>query len=194
MQQWNEAQWAQRCAPYGRDYGWLRAAAQQYGGQVQSLGVAVGVFFAPRDGQDLGAQYGLEAGQTLCFLLEAAAERQPTAVREKLPRMAAEHGQETLLAKKEPPCLFAVPVASGRAALGWQLGLRLQAIRPLVLLRPFYLFRAAGALPTHGELCCVPLADTHRLGCLLDSGWVGISERPATQEAVLQRGDAADAD
>ncbi len=165
--------------PYGRDYAWLPGALQLYTASVHT-GDGVGlVSFIPQPGQgirgDLGWQYGLAPGQTLHFLLEDPADPAPLAA------------WAPLLPADAPGQWYGIPVKTGRPALGWQLGLYLGAVRPLAMLRPFYLFTAAEHLAAQGPLRRVPQADTRRLGKLLDTGWAGVGHCPTAGEILLQK-------
>ena len=167
-------QWQRLAQRYGRDYGWLAAARDMFDSSTRQTEGAACVTLAPQGQTDFGMQYGLAPGLTLHFLLEepdAAQAERPLAF-ERLPS-----GEERVC----------IPVKTGRAALGWQLGLRLDAIRPLALLRPFYLFCSPQAAPSGGELRRCPLEDARRLGRLLDNGWVGIDRCALTQEVLLQK-------
>ena len=169
MEQWHRL--AQR---YGRDYSWLAAALDMYGGGVRQTDRAACVTLPPQNGLDFGMQYGLAPGLTLHFLLEDPDTEE--ADRLLLP--------ERKLTVRERLC---IPAKTGRAALGWQLGMRLDAIRPLALLRPFYLFCTPAAAPSGGEVRRCPLEDARRLGRLLDNGWTGIDRCARTQEVLLQK-------
>lgn len=147
--------WQPLAAAAGRDYVWLEAARSRYESTAARVGRAGRVSFFAREGCDLGWKYGLHAGCTLHFLLEDA----------PAPR------QDWLPLTQNCEGVFCIPVKTGRAALGWQLGLALTALRPLVLLRPFFLFeRGVGCT---GPELRVPLADTRRLGRLLEAGMAG---------------------
>lgn len=168
-----EHNWQNLLPRYGRDYSWLCAALDMYGGSVRQTPDAACVTLRPLAAPDFGEQYGLAPGLTLHFLLEK--------------ENAACPAQELLPLQEGAGERFCIPVKTGRAALGWQLGARLDAIRPLALLRPFYLFCPPAAAPSAGEVRRAPLADARRLGRLLDNGWVGVDRCALTQEVLLQR-------
>ena len=169
-----EQYWRLLAQRYGRDYAWLDAAMEMYGGRVrQSPGTAC-ITFVPAGDMDFGEQYGLAPGLVLHFLLvDMSAPVPDRAV--LLPQPPGE---------KDRLC---IPVKTGRAASGWQLGLRLDAIRPLALLRPFYLFCTPQAAPCAGEVRRIPPDDPRRLGRLLDNGWAGVDRCALTQEILLQK-------
>ena len=169
MEQWHRL--AQR---YGRDYSWLDTALEMFGGRVRQTDRAVCVTLPPHGELDFGMQYGLAPELTLHFLLE-----EPDAEQADLQLLPAR-----MLTARERLC---IPVKTGRAALGWQLGMRLDAIRPLALLRPFYLFCSPETASSGGEVRRCPLEDARRLGRLLDNGWVGIDRCALTQEVLLQK-------
>ncbi len=165
-------------AGYGRDYSWLGGALELYAGQIKAGPGAAVVSFVPGCGleKDMGWQYGLAAGLRLHFLLEDTAAPQELA------------GWAQLLPEQpDEKDWYCIPVKTGRPALGWQLGLRLGAVRPLVLLRPFYLFRTAAALAVQGQARRVPGGDIRRLGRLLDEGWAGVELCQPAGEFVLRR-------
>lgn len=159
---------------YGRDYSWLDAALTMYRGTVRQCPGAVCITFIPAEDADLGLQYGLAEGLTLHFLLEEEGGEPPQA-------------DELLPGSFTAQQRLCIPVKTGRAALGWQLGGRLDAIRPLVLLRPFYLFCPPQAAPAAGEIRRAPLSDPRRLGRMLDNGWAGVDRCALTQEVLLQK-------
>lgn len=180
--------WQRLAAPYGRDYGWLAAALEMYPAKVAAAPQGACISFYPKGQRDFGWQYGLQPGLRLHFLLEDSGEGIVTAPTAPADPAAILPPWQALL----PQTLTAadrlcIPLKSGRAALGWQLGARLAAIRPLAALRAFYLFVPAAALPAAGALRRTPLADPYRLGRLLDDGWAGIDFVPAGQEVLLQK-------
>lgn len=166
-------QWQRLAQRYGRDYSWLGTALEMFGGSVRQTERSACITLQPWGECDFGMQYGLAPGLTLHFLLEEP---------------EAEQADPTLPVPPLNICeRLCIPVKTGRAALGWQLSTRLDAIRPLALLRPFYLFCPPLAAPSGGEIRRTPLADARRLGRLLDNGWVGIDRCALTQEVLLQK-------
>lgn len=166
--------WQALAEPAGRDYCWLATAMKLYDTQEvyntrQSPPGAGCISFLPAQARDFGLQYGLSPGQTLHFLLEA--QPQPAGV--WTPLLQGLEGW------------FCIPVKTGRVGLGWQQGLVLQAIRPLALLRPFYLF--GRDVRCEGTVRRVPLTDLRRLGRMLDSGWMGVGFCSLGEEVLLQK-------
>ncbi len=169
-----EQYWQQLAGRYGRDLSWLHSAMALYRCGIVQTSTAARISFLPTEQADLGMQYGLAPGLTLHFLLEAADAQEPDA--------------ETQLPQPFSRCdRLCIPVKTGRVGLGWQLGARLDAIRPLALLRPFYLFCPTVCAPSGGEVRRCALADARRLGRMLDNGWVGIDRCALSQEVVLQK-------
>ena len=189
MLQQDKDMWAPLAQRYGRDYSWLAAALTMYEGHAAAAqgpgGRIACVSFTPQGHRDLGWQYGLQSGLRLHFLLE---EEDPDATQTAAQSEAAQAAWQDLLPQPYTAAdRLCLPVKTGRAALGWQLGCRLDAVRPLVGLRPFYLFVPAAALPLVQEVRRLPLADTLRLGRLLDNGWGGAGFCAAAQEVLLAR-------
>ena len=167
-------QWQRLAQRYGRDYSWLGTALEMFGGSVRQTEQSACITLQPWGEYDFGMQYGLAPGLTLHFLLEEEGCEPPQAAALLPGPFAA-------------PQRLCIPVKTGRAALGWQLGGRLDAIRPLVLLRPFYLFCPPETAPAAGEVRRAPLSDPRRLGRMLDNGWTGVDRCALTQEVLLQK-------
>lgn len=192
--------WKRLADRYGRDYGWLEKAMQLYPCRTAQDGRRATVIFFPAgavaedasfgkaasDG-DLGVPYGMPPGLSYCFLLENVPQTAPSGQDEK-------QRWTSLLSETEGPAdggqpaerVYCIPVKSGRPALGWQLGLLLLAIRPMALLRPFYLFGTAQPVRS-GPCRTVPLADARRLGRLLEDGWLGVDCDATGTQVMLQR-------
>ena len=178
--------WKRLADGYGRDYGWLEKAMQLYPCRTAGDGQRATVCFFPGESpeDDFGVPYGMPAGLCYCFLLEAAPQQETKLRQEEktlwLPLLADAAGRQST------GTVYCVPVKSGRPALGWQLGLFLTAIRPLALLRPFYLF--SPAQPVTAQPCrTVPLADARRLGRLLEDGWCGVGCDGTGTQVTLHR-------
>jgi|GEM_PF-5237031 len=171
-------EWKQLLTRYGRDALWLDSAVTEYCGKVRSAPVTAPrvacVSLYPTQNLDFGLHYGLGSGHTLHFLLESEPLPPPAVTQPQAVAQTDTTLWDSLITGLDD--LFCIPVKTGRAALGWQLRLALTAIRPLALLRPYYLFCSAPHLPDAPPSASrrVDLADTHRLGKLLDSGYVGV--------------------
>ena len=199
------AEWKRLTERYGRDYGWLEKAMQLYPCCTAQDGQRAVVSFPPGEvspedglaenpsaenplaGGDFGVPYGMPPGLHYCFLLEGPSQTVSPGQEERA-RWAALLAETEVRAADARPAerLCCIPVKSGRPALGWQLGFSLLAIRPLALLRPFYLF--GKTRPIRPEACrTVPLADTRRLGRLLEDGWLGVGCDGTGTQVTLRR-------
>ncbi len=175
-----EQNWQALVQGYGRDYSWLTQALALYAGSAKTAENAAVVSLVPNAEKgiegDFGWQYGLVQGCRLHFLLENSTQPAQT-----------DAWQGLLPTVTSAADWFCIPVKTGSPALGWQLGLRLGAVRPLALLRPFYLFCAPQFLASQGAIRRVAAQDIRRLGRLLDSGWAGVDRCPLAGEILLQK-------